>query len=107
VQIVGRIAGVTAALTLGLAAPAVAAAQSPSTPSRQAAVDVYVEELPTATGLAVAGPASLSAQIPSSVSGTGTGGSGGVIGLVLVLFGVTVGIVLGRVRTRGSRSNRG
>jgi hypothetical protein len=105
-QIAGRIAGATAMLVLVLAAPAVGAAQSPPTPSGEAAVDVYVEELPTATGSVAVESASLSAELPGSVSGTAAGGSGGVLGLALVLFGVTVVIVLGRLRTRGSRSNR-
>ena len=101
-----RIAGVTAVLVLALAAPYAAAAQSRSQLPSDAAVEAYVEQLPTATGSVAAGPGSLSAQEPSSVSGSGSGGSGGLFGLGLVLTGTAVAIVLGRVRTRGSRSNR-
>ena len=97
-QIAGRIVGATAVLVLVLAAAAAAGAQSPSTPSSQSAVDVYVEELPTATGSVAAGPTPVAAQAPSSVSGTEAGGSGGLLGLGLVLAGTTVAIILGRLR---------
>jgi hypothetical protein len=102
-----RIAGVVAALALGLAAPAVALAQSPSSLPRQAAVDVYVEEIPTATGSVAAGSTSASTEgTPSSVSGAVAGGTGGILGLVLVLAGVAAGIVLVRLRSRGGPDSR-
>jgi hypothetical protein len=98
-----RIAGVVAALALGLAAPAVALAQSPSSLPRQAAVDVYVEEIPTATGSVAAESTSASGYAtPSAVAG----GTGGILGLGLVLAGVTAGIVLVRLRSRGGPDSR-
>ena len=101
-RIAGGIVGVVA-LALNLTAPAVAPAQSPSTPPNQAAVDVYVEEVPTATGSVAAGSSSASAQgTPSAVAG----GTGGILGLGLVLAGVTAGIVFVRLRSRSGPDSR-
>lgn len=100
-----RIAGVMAVLVLALAAPLAAAAQSRQQLPHDAAVDAYVEELPTATGSIAAEPGSLSAQEPSAVSGSRSGGSGGLFGLGLVLAGTGVAIVLGRVRSRSDQDS--
>jgi hypothetical protein len=98
----GKTMVVVIGVVVALAVPSLAVAQSPRQPPSQAAVDAYVEELPTATG-AVAADSAATLGKTTLNSGVGvqasTGGRGGLLGLGIVLAAVAAGIVLVRVRS--------
>jgi hypothetical protein len=91
-------------LLVGVLAVALAHAGSAGAVDRTKvpAVDVYVEEFPTASGSVPADPGSLAAAgVSQRARATG---SGGLIGLGLVLAGVAAGAVIWRLREPGRRS---
>lgn len=95
------VAVVAAALVLPGASTAFAgSAASP----HQAAVDVYVEEFPTAAGSVPADASGIDAAGTSRTAGAGKGDRGGLLGLVLVLAGVTAVIVVAGMRQKRRRS---
>ena len=102
-----RIAGwiVATASAFALLQAVAAAAASPSERPREAAVDIYVEELPTATGAVPVDPKAIASGAGArTVGATRTAGTGSsLIWFGLVVAGVTGVTVLIRV---GSRDNR-
>ena len=67
-------------------------------------VDVYVAEFPTAAGSVPADASGIDAAGTSRTAGAGKGDRGGLLGLVLVLAGVTAVIVIAGVRQERQRS---
>jgi hypothetical protein len=101
-----RIAGwiVVAAVAVVLVVPAAArASDGPSFP-HQAAVEVYVEEFPTAGGSVPADVAVIAAAGASRNAGPPGSSAGGLIGLALVLAGVTAVVVAAWLRRERRRS---
>jgi hypothetical protein len=95
-------AGVVA---VALVSAGAASAATPSSPPHQAAVDVYVEEFPTASGAVPADVAGIGAGNALRTAGTARGGNGGLIWLGLVLVGVTAVIVVVRARSGADRGD--
>jgi len=102
-----RIAGwiVVGAVAMALLNTGAAVAGNGSSQTGGAAVDIYVEKVPTARGAVPADHTGIGAGAGAgSVGSTTTAGtSGGLIWFALVLVGVTVGVVLVRVRGRDDR----
>jgi hypothetical protein len=96
---------VVAAVAVLLVLPGASRASSGSAASKhQAAVDVYVEEFPTAGGSVPADVAGIAGAGTSHTAGAGGSDRGGLIGLGLVLVGVTAVIVVAGVRQERQRS---
>lgn len=90
---------VVAAFVVVVVSGGVAGAASASSPPHDAAVDVYVEKIPTAVGAVPAdesGVAAVSQGVGPAI--THGKGHGGLIGLGLVLVAVTAAVVGARVR---------
>jgi hypothetical protein len=91
-----------AAVVLVLPGASTAFAGSAASPY-QAAVDVYAEEFPTAVGSVPADVTGIAAGT-SRTAGAGRSDRGGLIGLGLVLAGVTAVIVVAGMRQEWGRS---
>jgi hypothetical protein len=82
-----------------------AGAASRSSPSHDAAVDVYVEEFPTAAGAIPADVAGATAGTATRTAGTPGSGDRGLIALGVILVGLTAAVLVVRSRSRGDRAD--
>jgi uncharacterized membrane protein len=95
---------VVAVVAAALVLPGASTAFAGSAASQhQAAVDVYAEEFPTAVGAVPADVTGIPAGT-SRIAGAGRSDGGGLLGLGLVLAGVTAVIVVAGLRQERRRS---
>ena len=100
VRIAGWLLVGAIAVTLAQAGSAVAAPRPDTV--KGGAVEVYVEEFPTVTGSTPADAGAIA--VTAGFRRAGSSGNGGLIGLAIVLAGVTAAVLIAGRRSRRSGS---